>query len=133
MIKEFREFIEKGNVLDFAVGVIMAGAFGAIVTSLVDDILMPIIGAATAGIDFKDIVAVVAGVELKVGVFINAIINFLIISFIMFLIVKSFNKMKTTVVKEEEEQEPATKECPYCKTEVHVDATRCPHCTSELN
>ncbi len=132
MIKEFREFIEKGNVLDFAVGVIMAGAFGAIVTSLVDDILMPIIGAATAGIDFKEIVAVVAGVELKIGVFINAIINFLIISFIMFLIVKSFNKMKSSVVKEEEVA-PATKECPYCKTDVHVDATRCPHCTSELN
>lgn len=129
MLKEFKDFISKGNVIDMAVAVIMASTFGAIVTSLVDDIIMPIIGALIAGIDFKEFTLSVAGVELGVGKFINAIIIFLIVAFVMFLIVKAFNKIKK---RKEVEEEVTTKECSFCKTEIHIDATRCPHCTSEL-
>lgn len=128
MLKEFKEFIERGNVLDLAVAVIMAGAFGAIISSLVDDILMPVIGALVAGIDFKDLVISIGSVDLGIGIFINAIINFLIIAFVMFLIIKAFNKMK----KPEPEAAVVEKECPFCKTNIHLDATRCPNCTSEL-
>lgn len=128
MLKEFKDFIQKGNVLSVAVAFIMATAFGAIITSLVEGILMPIVGALTAGIDFANLKVTVAGVELLVGSFLNAIIVFIIVSFVMFLIVKAFNKTK----KAEEPAAPTTKECPACKSEVHIDATRCPHCTSEL-
>lgn len=128
MLKEFKDFIQKGNVLSVAVAFIMATAFGAIITSLVEGILMPIVGALTAGIDFSNLKVTIAGVELLVGSFLNAIIVFIIVSFVMFLIVKAFNKTK----KAEEPAAPTTKECPACKSEVHIDATRCPHCTSEL-
>jgi len=127
MFKEFKEFISKGNVLDMAIGVVMATAFGAIITALVDKILMPIVGAAIAGIDVEKITMTVMGVELGVGVFINAIIKFIIVAFFMFLIIKSFNKLSR-----KKDEDPTTKECPHCKTEIHVDATRCPNCTSEL-
>ena len=127
MLKEFNDFIKKGNVIDLAIAVIMAGAFGEIVGKLVDGILMPIIGAITAGIDFAAIKLNVLGVDLLVGEFLNSVIKFVIIAFVMFLIVKAFNKMK-----KEEVAEVTTKECPHCKSEVHKDATRCPHCTSEL-
>ena len=129
MFKEFKEFIARGNVLDMAIGIIMGSAFTAIVTSLVDDILMPIISGLTAGIDYQDIVANVGGASLKVGNFINAIISFLIIAFVMFLIVKGLNSLH----KEEAEEEVTEKECPYCKSSIPVEASRCPHCTSKLD
>ena len=129
MYKEFKEFIARGNVLDMAIGIIMGSAFTAIVTSMVDDILMPIISGLTAGIDYQDIVVNVGGASLKVGNFINAIISFLIIAFVMFLIVKGLNSLH----KEEAEEEVTEKECPYCKSSIPVEASRCPHCTSKLD
>lgn len=129
MFKEFKEFIARGNVLDMAIGIIMGSAFTAIVTSMVDDILMPVISGLTAGIDYQDIVFNVGGASLKVGNFINAIISFLIIAFVMFLIVKGLNSLH----KEEKEEEVTEKECPYCKSSIPVEASRCPHCTSKLD
>ncbi|WP_130818950.1 large conductance mechanosensitive channel protein MscL [Anaerococcus vaginimassiliensis] len=129
MFKEFKEFIARGNVLDMAIGIIMGSAFTAIVTSMVDDILMPIISGLTAGIDYQDIVVSVGGASLKVGNFINAVISFLIIAFVMFLIVKGLNSLH----KEEAKEEVTEKECPYCKSSIPVEASRCPHCTSKLD
>lgn len=128
MLKEFKEFIARGNVIDMAIGIIMGSAFTAIVKSLVDDILMPIISGLTAGINYEDIVVNIAGASLKVGNFINAIISFLIIALVMFMIVKALNARHTG----EEEEEVTTKDCPFCKSEIPVEATRCPHCTSKL-
>lgn len=110
MLKEFKEFIAEGNVLEVAVGFIMASTFGAIVKSLVEDILTPLISAATAGIDFKDWVVTVAGVKLGVGIFINTIITFLITAFVMFLIVKTFNRFKKKEAVEEAVEEPTKEE-----------------------
>ena len=126
MFKEFKEFIAKGNVLDMAVGIIMGTAFTAIVNSIVEDLLMPIITGLTAGVDFSELYVTVGGAKLMFGNLINAIITFLIISLAMFAIVKAFNR-KNNEVEEEE-----SKDCPYCKSSIPVEATRCPHCTSEL-
>lgn len=131
MFKEFKKFISRGNVLDLAIGVIMGTAFSAIVKSLVDDIIMPLVGALIANIDVKKLTLKIAGVELGVGVFINTIIVFLIVSFVMFILVKGFNKLNDRYKKEE--SQPTTKECHFCKTDIHIDATRCPHCTSKLD
>lgn len=142
MIKEFKEFISKGNVMDLAVGVIIGGAFGKIVTSLVNDVIMPIIGILTGGINFADRFINLSGTEyatiaaaeeagaaiLKYGAFIQNIIDFLIIAFVIFIVIKQINRFK----REEEPAPATTKECPFCKTEVPLEATRCPHCTSEL-
>lgn len=125
MIQEFKDFIAKGNVLDMAVGIIMGTAFTAIVNSVVEDLLMPIITGLTAGVDFSELYVTVGGAKLMFGNLINAIITFLIISLVMFAIVKSFNRKN-------DEEEISSKDCPYCKTEIPVEATRCPHCTSEL-
>ncbi len=132
MLKEFKDFISKGNVLDLAVAVIMATAFGAIVKSLVANIIMPIVGALMAGMDFEKFTVKVLGVELGVGIFVSTIINFIIVAFVMFLIIKAFNKAKK---KEEEKPAPAptTKECGFCFSQIHLDATRCANCTSQLN
>ncbi|MDU2598295.1 MULTISPECIES: large conductance mechanosensitive channel protein MscL [Anaerococcus] len=127
MIQEFKDFIAKGNVLDMAVGIIMGTAFTAIVNSVVEDLLMPIITGLTAGVDFSDLYVTVGGAKLMFGNLINAIITFLIISFVMFAIVKTFNRHS-----DEASEEAPTKECPYCKSSIAVEATRCPHCTSEL-
>lgn len=127
MFKEFKEFIAKGNVLDMAVGIIMGTAFTAIVNSVVEDLLMPIITGLTAGVDFSELNVNIAGAQLRFGNLINAIITFLIISFVMFAIVKTFNRNNKEV-----EEDTASKDCPYCKTSIPVEATRCPHCTSEL-
>lgn len=143
MIKEFKEFIAKGNVMDMAVGVIMGGAFGKIVSSLVNDLLMPLIGLLLGGIDFTNLfialdggnyaslaAAEEAGAALfKYGAFIQNIIDFLIIAFCIFLMVKAFNKTK----KEEPAPAPTTKACPYCKSEIAIDAVKCPHCTADLS
>lgn len=127
MIKEFKEFIAQGNVFDLAVGVIIGGAFGKIVTSLVEDILMPIIGLILGGIDFSGLSITVGDANVMYGNFIQVIINFLIIAFCIFLMVKAMNKFKKPV-----KEEITTKVCPHCKSEIDLEATRCPHCTSEL-
>ena len=134
-IKEFKEFISRGSVMDMAVGVIIGGAFTAIVTSLVNDILMPVLSLITGGLDFTSLRIVLGEGEnaatLKYGAFIAAIINFLLIAFVIFLLVKMINNFSRN--KKEEEPAPVTtKTCPFCKEEISIDATRCPHCTSEL-
>ena len=130
LIKEFKEFALKGNVMDMAVGIIIGAAFTAIVTSLVDDIISPLIGLFVK-VDFNDLVANVAGVDIKYGAFIMAIINFLIVAWVLFLVIKSLNNA-SNLKKKEEEEAPTTKVCPFCKSEIAIDATRCPNCTSEL-
>lgn len=131
-IKEFKEFISKGNVMDMAVGVIIGGAFTAIVTSLVNDIMMPILSLLTGGMDFASLCIVLGEGEdaatFNYGSFIQAIINFLLIAIVIFVIVKSINKFK----KKEEAAPETTKICPYCKEKVSIEATKCPHCTSDL-
>ncbi|MEE0674318.1 MAG: large conductance mechanosensitive channel protein MscL [Ruminococcus sp.] len=127
---EFKEFIMRGNVMDLAVGVIIGGAFSAIVTSLTDDIISPILGIF-GGMDFSDLVAKVNGAEIRYGAFITAIINFLIMAFIIFLMVKGINKVMS-LGKKEVEEEPTTKVCPFCCSEIDIKATKCPHCTSDV-
>ena len=127
MLKEFKEFAMRGNVMDMAIGVIIAGAFGKIVESIVA-ILMNIVSAATAGVKFDELVATIAGVEIPYGAVIQAIINFIIFAFFLFLIVRAMNRFK----KKEPEADPTTKICPHCDTEIPIGATRCPHCTSKL-
>ena len=132
---EFKEFISKGNVMDMAVGIIVGGAFTAIVSALTDNIINPLIGSIFK-MDFSDLAVTINGAELKYGAFIMAVINFIIIAFVLFLIVKGMNTLRAKAEekkkKEEVEAAPATKVCPFCKSDVSIDATRCPHCTSEL-
>ena len=132
LIGEFKEFINKGNVMDLAVAVVMGAAFTAIVTSLVDDIIMPLISALTGGIDFSDW-AVVFGTgehaaKLTYGNFIGAVINFLLIAIVIFIMVKGMNSLRR---KEAVEEVATTKVCPFCKSEIDLEATKCPHCTSD--
>lgn len=129
MFKEFKEFISRGNVLDMAIGLIMGSAFTAIVTSLVDDLLMPIIAGLTAGVNYEDLVVSIGGATLKIGNLINAIISFIIIAFVLFLIVKSINSLHK---KDDAPVEETEKTCPYCKSKIDINATRCPNCTSKL-
>jgi len=146
---EFKKFIMRGNVIDLAVGVIIGAAFQAIVKSLVDDIVMPLISLATKGVDFANKFILLgegefatlaeaqeAGVAaVAYGNFINAILNFLIMAFVIFCLVKTINRISEKAAKKEVEEapaEPTTKECPYCKSEIALEATRCPNCTSEL-
>ncbi len=135
-IEEFKQFIMRGNVMDLAVGVIIGGAFTAIVKSLNEDIITPVLGIF-GGVDFSNL-TVKLGVSdtapvLSYGNFITAIINFLITALIIFIMVKSVNKVTSIGKEEEKPAEPTTKVCPFCKSEISVEATRCPHCTSELN
>jgi large conductance mechanosensitive channel len=146
MLKEFKEFAMRGNVLDLAVGIIIGGAFGTIVKSLVDDILMPPIGLALGNVDFSNIFlllkegpkaaapyasladAKAAGaVTMNVGLFINSIITFLIVAFSVFLLVRAAMRMRPA-----EAPASSSKECPHCRMSIPLAATRCPHCTSEL-
>lgn len=132
-LNEFKEFALRGNVLDLAVGVIIGGAFQGVVNSLVQDVISPIIGLF-ANQDFSNLVLNIGDVELKYGSFITALINFIIMAFVIFLIVKSMNKL-ASIGKHEEvaaTEEPTTKVCPYCYSEISINATRCPNCTSEL-
>jgi large conductance mechanosensitive channel len=149
MFQEFKKFISRGNVLDLAVGVIIGGAFGAVVKSLVADILMPPIGLLLGGVDFTNIFVVlkqgtesgpyptladaqaVGAVTMNFGVLINAIVMFLITAFAIFLVIKGANKMKKKEVAAPAPA-PTTKTCPFCATDIPIPATRCPHCTSEL-
>jgi large conductance mechanosensitive channel len=127
MLKEFKEFAIRGNVMDLAVAVIIGGAFGLIVTSLVNDIIMPLIGLLMGGIDFSSLAIVFGGAEVRWGAFVQSIINFLIIAFVIFLIVRAMNRLKR-----EEPVTPTTKECPHCFTTIPLKAARCPNCTSQL-
>jgi large conductance mechanosensitive channel len=127
MINEFKAFINKGNVLDLAVAVIMAGAFGAVITSFVNDILMQIIAGIFGQPDFSGLSFNLGNGVIKYGSFLNAIINFLIIAFIIFLIIKAYNQMRKPTAAEVD-----NKECPYCLSTIAKGATRCPECTSDL-
>ena len=129
-LEEFKAFALKGNVMDLAVCVIIGGAFQAIVTSLVGDIITPIIGIF-ASTDFSNLIATINGSEVKYGAFITAIINFIIMAFIIFCIVKALNKLAERK-KKEEANEPTEKTCPFCQSTISIKATRCPHCTSAL-
>ncbi|HZK17309.1 MAG: large conductance mechanosensitive channel protein MscL [Anaerolineaceae bacterium] len=150
-ISEFKEFISKGNAIDLAVGVIIGGAFGTIVKSLVADIIMPPIGMLLGNVDFSDLyiqlnraaVSIPAGTTLAAaqeqgavviayGSFLMSVINFLIVGFFVFLLVKGINKLSFRNKKEEEVKAPETKVCPFCKTDIPLEASRCPHCTSQL-
>ncbi|MFO7551469.1 MAG: large conductance mechanosensitive channel protein MscL [Haliea sp.] len=148
MFKEFKEFAMRGNVVDMAVGIIIGGAFGTIVKSLVNDMIMPPIGLLLGGVDFSDLFITlkqgteagpyatlasaqsVGAVTISYGLFINAVISFLIVAFAVFLLIRGINRLKR-----EEETPPAApseKECPYCFSNISIRATRCSHCTSEL-
>lgn len=133
-MKEFREFISRGNVMDMAVGIIIGGAFTSIVSSLVADIINPLLGLF-GGMNFDKYAWELTGdVTLNYGKFITAVLNFLIMALVVFIIVKFMNKAaaKITPKKAEEPKAPTTKVCPYCKSEIAIEATRCPHCTSAL-
>ena len=151
VLKEFREFAMRGNVIDLAVGVVIGGAFGAIVKSLVDDVIMPPIGLLIGGADFSNLFLVLkegstaaapyasvaaakaaGAVTLNIGLFFNAVVSFTIVAFAIFMLVKTINRLK----RAEAPAAPAeitTKECAYCLSSVPLKATRCPHCTSELH
>lgn len=133
-LNEFKEFIMRGNVLDLAVAVLVGAAFQSIVTSLTDNIISPVIGLFTRmNFDQLSVQIPYTDVIIKYGAFITSVINFLIMALIIFLIVKVINKIMTFGRKKEEQtQEETTRECPYCKSEISIDATRCPHCTSKL-
>jgi large conductance mechanosensitive channel len=128
MLKEFRDFAMRGNVLDLAVAVMIGGAFGKIIASLVNDVLMPLIGIILGGVTFSELSAPVNGVDIMYGLFIQAIVDFVIVAFVIFMLVRTMNSMK----KQPAPADPTTKECPYCFTAVPIKATRCPHCTSQL-
>lgn len=133
-MEEFKTFIARGNVMDMAVGVIIGGAFKGIVDSLVNDIINPFLGVF-GGLNFSEYSIKLNGeASLNYGNFITAIINFLVMAFIIFTIVRTMNKMaeKMAPKKEEAPAAPTTKKCTFCKTEIAIDATRCPHCTSVL-
>ncbi len=137
ILKEFKEFAMHGNVVDLAIGVVIGAAFGKIVTSLVNDVIMPPLGFLMGGVDFADkkwvlqaadIATKKPEVALNWGVFLNNIIDFLIVAFTIFIVIKAMNKMK----KQTPEPMPTTKECNFCQSTISVKATRCPHCTSQL-
>jgi large conductance mechanosensitive channel len=136
-LEEFKAFISRGNVMDLAVGMIIGSAFTAIVSSLVDDVLMPVISLFTGGIDFNDWgIKLAGGGMVRLGSFLAAVINFIIVAFVIFMIVKGINRLHDladlATGHKEEEAAPNTKICPYCKSEIDINATRCPHCTSVL-
>jgi large conductance mechanosensitive channel len=147
MLKEFKEFAMRGNVVDLAVGIIIGGAFGTIVKSLVDDVIMPPIGLALGNVDFSDLFMLLkegakgpppyatlaeaqqaGAVTINYGLFVNSLITFLIVAFAVFLLVRAINRLKPPAPA----AAPATKDCPYCRMPIPVGATRCPECTSEL-
>ncbi len=136
-LNEFKKFAMRGNVMDMAVGIIIGAAFGKIVDSMVKDIIMPPIGLILGKVDFSDLKVVLAeDVSINYGAFINNVISFIIVAFAVFILIKAVNKLQEKVIKQEAEEAaaaaPTTKKCQFCCTEIPVDATRCPHCTSEL-
>jgi large conductance mechanosensitive channel len=151
MLKEFREFALRGNVIDMAVGIIIGASFGTIIKSLVDDILMPPVGLLMGGVDFSNLYltlksgtpagpytsladAQAAGtVTVNFGLFINAIISFLIVALAMFLLIRAINRLQAGKDQVQADESPANKDCPYCFKAIPAQASRCPHCTSQLN
>ncbi|MBN1142310.1 MAG: large conductance mechanosensitive channel protein MscL [Deltaproteobacteria bacterium] len=149
MFKEFKEFAMRGNVVDMAVGIIIGGAFGTIVKSLVSDVLMPPLGLLMGGVDFSNIFLVLkdgakpgpyaaladaqgaGAVTINFGVFANTVISFLIVAFAVFLLIKGINTLRRK--EEAAPPEPTTKDCPFCLSSIPIKARRCPHCTSELS
>jgi len=147
MFKEFKEFAMRGNVVDMAVGIIIGGAFGTIVKSLVNDVLMPPLGLLLGGVDFSNFFVVLkdgapagpynaladaqaaGAVSINYGIFFNAVISFLIVAFAVFLLIRGINSMRR---KEEAAPEPDTKECQFCASSIPIKASRCPQCTSQL-
>ena len=130
-IEEFKAFALRGNVMDMAIGVIIGGAFTSIVTSLTENLINPILGLA-GNADLSAFTLKIAGVELKYGAFLTSVINFIIMAFVLFCLLKAVNKLLNFGKKPEVPVAPITKTCPYCCSEVPVAATKCPHCTSEL-
>ena len=128
MLSEFKKFALQGNVMDLAIGVIIGGAFGKIIASLVGDILMPLIGLALGGLDFSSLALTVGNAAVKYGSFIQAIIDFAIIALVIFMLIRAMNSMK----KPAPAAAPTTKDCPHCFTAIPLKAVRCPNCTSEL-
>lgn len=136
MLKEFKDFAMRGNVLDMAIGVVIGAAFGKIVTSMVNDIIMPPLGMLLGKVDFSSLKVTLQeaaektpAVAINYGSFINTIIDFVIVAFCIFLVIKQVNRFTK---KPETPTEPTTKPCPYCQTDIPIKATRCPHCTSQL-
>jgi large conductance mechanosensitive channel len=151
MLKEFKEFAVRGNVVDMAVGIIIGASFGSIVKSLVDDIIMPPIGLVLGNVDFTNLYVVLkqgiaaagpyasladakkaGAVTLNYGVFINSLVSFMIVAFAVFLLVRTINRLRQKLDALPEQLEATTKECPYCRSGIPQAATRCPHCTSDL-
>jgi large conductance mechanosensitive channel len=128
MLNEFKKFAMQGNVMDLAIGVIIGGAFGKIIASLVGDILMPLVGLLLGGVDFSTLAIAVGDASIKYGSFIQATIDFIIIAFVIFMLVRAMNNMKKPAPAEA----PTTKDCPYCLTAIPLKAVRCPNCTSEI-
>ncbi len=145
MLKEFKEFAMRGNVVDMAVGIIIGAAFGKIVSSFVADIIMPPIGVLLGGVDFSEIYLNLTGGDypslaaaqeagaatMNVGVFINTVLDFIIVAFAIFVVIRAMNQLKRK--EEAPAAEPTTKECPRCLSEIPIKATRCAHCTSDLS
>ncbi len=142
MLKEFKEFVMRGNVIDLAIGIIIGAAFGKIVTSFVSDILMPPIGLLLGKVDFGNLYINLSGVRydtlkaakeagaatINYGVFLGTVIDFLIVAFVIFLVIRQINRMK----RKQDESEASTRECAFCLSSIPIKATRCPHCTSDL-
>ena len=151
MLKEFKEFATRGNIMDMAIGVVIGGAFQSIITSLVEDIIMPIVSMLTGNIDFSDMIFEFGGASIKYGNFITSVVNFFIIAFSIFLAITYVNKLNkkmealkhgriekltSKIFKKKKEDTPAVdplvKECPFCFSEINFKATKCPHCTSDI-
>jgi len=130
MVKEFKAFAMRGNVMDLAVAVIIGGAFGKIVSSLVNDIIMPVIGLLIGGVDFSGLAFTIGNATVTYGNFINNILDFIILALVIFLMIKFIDNLKKKPAPVA--AEPTTKECPYCFTIIPIKARRCPNCTSEL-
>lgn len=146
MLQEFKEFTMRGNVLDMAIGVIIGAAFGKIITSFVNDILMPPIGLLVGRVDFTNLFVNLSGqpygsleeaqaagaATINYGLFLNTVISFIIVAFVVFMIVRQVNRLRSLTEKPAAPAEPTTKDCPYCFSSISIKAVRCPHCTSEL-
>lgn len=146
MLQEFKKFAIRGNMIDLAVGVIIGGAFNSLVSSLVNDIIMPVLGVFTGGLDFSNWFISLDGTHydtlaqaqeagaatLNYGVFISGLLNFIIMAFVVFLMVKGINKLRDLEKPAPAPAAPATKVCPHCQSEIHIKATKCPYCTSDV-
>ena len=131
-LDEFKEFALKGNVMDMAVGVIIGAAFGNIITALTENVINPLIGCIGNPEVTGFVIPLIKGQEINIGALLTAIINFLLMALVLFMVIKAMNKAMSVGKKKEPEAAPTTKKCPYCQSEIDIKATRCPHCTSIL-